>query len=306
MKVSKDALQFVITSHIGIDAVIKKFIPPSRPISTNRVDSSNDGIDSKPPTRPISSERADQSDVVARKPTSSDVVDDDDCFIGDIQQIVVETETSQYDTTNQHDKAADDITKECNNDEPNQQRVSPVSVTKFDSFFLSLKDIENERRDKCTDSLQRLHKYRGQTHVDTRRNTDDDDNDVLVSINNCNLQLQNKSTTSSLSPEVVQNVYGITKDVWEWGKNIPLLGGVFGLTEFTTNKLLEITIQVNDIDDILQPNLKKVDDHIVNPLIGMVSPVLSIGEEVIVKPVLHIVLPLIIGHDNDKKKKDTI
>ena len=78
MKVSKDALQFVITSHIGIDAAIKKFIPPSRPISTNRVDSSNDGIDSKPPTRPISSERADQSDVVARKPTSSDVVDDDD------------------------------------------------------------------------------------------------------------------------------------------------------------------------------------------------------------------------------------
>ena len=290
MKVSKDALQFVITSHIGIDAAIKKFIPPSRPIST-RVDPSNDDID--------------------HKPTSSDVVDDDDCYIGDVQQILVDTEVVedavQYDTIDQQEKATDGIIiKECNNDEPNQQRVSPVSVTKFDSFFMSLKDIENERRDKCTDSLQRLHKYRGQTHVDTRRNTDDDDNDVLVSINNCNLQLQNKSTTSSSSPEVVQNVYGITKDVWEWGKNIPLLGGVFGLTEFTTNKLLEITIQVNDIDDILQPNLKKIDDHIVNPLIGMVSPVLSIGEEVIVKPVLHIVLPLIIGHDNDKKKKDTI
>jgi len=289
MKVSKDALQLVITSHIGIDAVIKKFIPPSRPISTERVD---------------------QSDGVARKPLSSDIVDDEDSYIGDVQQIAVETEVevTSYDTTNKQKKATDDITKECNNDETNQQqRVSPVSVTKFDSFFMGLKDIENERRDQCTDSLQRLHKYRGQTHIDTRRNNDDDDdNDVLVLVNNNNdtLQLQNKSTTSSSSssPEVVQNVYGITKDAWEWGKNIPLLGGVFGLTEFTTNKLLEITIQVNDIDDILQPNLKKVDDHIVNPLIGMVSPVLSIGEEVIVKPVLHIVLPHIIGHDNDKKK----
>ena len=293
MKVSKDALQFVITSHIGIDAVIKKFIPPSRPSSTERADQSNDGLD--------------------HKPTSSDVVGDDDSYIGDVQQIVVETEivedTSQYDTTNRHDKAADDTTIQYNNDEPNQQqRVSPVSVTKFDSFFMGLKDIENERRDQCTDSLQRLHKYRGQTYDGTRNNTDDDDNEVFVSINNNNdtLQLQNKSTTSSPSPEVVQNVYGITKDVWEWGKNIPLLGCVFGLTEFTTNKLLEITIQVNDIDDILQPNLKKVDDHIVNPLIGMVSPVLSIGEEVIVKPVLYLVLPHIIGHDNDKKKKDTI
>lgn len=285
---SKDALQWVITSHIGIDAVIKKFIPPSQPISIEKVDQSNVGV--------------------ARKPTSSDIVDDDESYIGDVQQIVVDTEvvedTLQYDTTEHHDKAADEITIEieCNNDEPNQQQ----SVTKFDSFFLSLKDIENERRDQCTDSLQRLHKYRGQTYDGTRRNNndDDDDNEVLVSINNNNdtLQLQNKSTSSSSSPEVVQNVYGITKDVWEWGKNIPLLGGVFGLTEFTTNKLLEITIQVNDIDDILQPNLKKVDDHIVNPLIGVLSPVLSIGEEVIVKPVLHIVLPHIIGHDNDKKK----
>jgi len=289
--VSKDALQLVITSHIGIDAVIKKFIPPSLSSSTERADQSSDGV--------------------ARMPASlsSDIVDDEDSYIGDVQQIVVDTEivedTSQYDTTD-HDKAVDDITIQYNNDEKNQQqRVSPVSVTKFDSFFLSLKDIENERRDQCTDSLQRLHKYRGQTYDGTRRNNDDDDdNDVLVSINNSNeaLQLQNKSTSSSSSPEVVQNVYGITKDVWEWGKNIPLLGGVFGLTEFTTNKLLEITIQVNDIDDILQPNLKKVDDHIVNPLIGVLSPVLSIGEEVIVKPVLHIVLPHIIGHDNDKKK----
>ena len=287
MRVSNDALQLVITSNIGIDAVIKKFIPPSRPISTEIVD---------------------QSDGVARKPLSSDVVDDDDCYIGDVQQIVVDTEivedTSQYDTTDQQEKTTDAITS-CDQ----QQRVSPVSVTKFDSFFMGLKDIENERRDQCTDSLQRLHKYRVQTYDGTRRNNDDDDdNEVMVSINNNNdtLQLQNKSTTSSSSPEVVQNVYGITKDVWEWGKNIPLLGGIFGLTEFTTNKLLEITIQVNDIDDILQPNLKKLDDHIVNPLIGMVSPILSIGEEVIVKPVLHIVLPHIIGHDNDEKKKDTI
>ena len=290
MKVSKDALQLVITSHIGVDAVIKKFIPPPLPSSTERADQSSDGVD--------------------HKPTSSDVVDDDDCYIGDIQQIVVETEivedALQYDTTDQQEKTTDDITIQYNNDYPNQQqRVSPVSVTKFDSFFMGLKDIENERRDQCTDSLQRLHKYRGQTYDGTRRNND---NEVLVSVNNNNDTLQhNKSiTSSSSSPEVAQNVYGITKDVWEWGKNIPLLGGVLDLTEFTTNKLLEITIQVNDIDDILQPNLKKVDDHIVNPLIGMVSPVISIGEEVIVKPALHLVLPHIIGHDNEKKNISSI
>ena len=123
MKVSKDALQFVITSHIGIDAVIKKFIPPSLPSSIERVDQSNDGV--------------------AQKPISSDVVDDDDCYIGDVQQIVVETEVDEdtsHDTTEHHDKATDDITKQYNNAEPNQQqRVSPVSVTKFDSFFFVFK-----------------------------------------------------------------------------------------------------------------------------------------------------------------------
>lgn len=183
----------------------------------------------------------------------------------------------------------------------NKFRSSPVTVTKFDSFYMSLRDVEHERRDRCSDSLRRLRQYgltKNGVAISTREST----------IQNNNMFLnEGKDKSNDNSPsEVVQNAYGATKQVWEWGKNVPVLSDVLGLTEGFTNKFFEITIQVEDVErDLVIPNLKKLDDEIVNPIIGAVfnaiGPALSVGDEVVVKPVMHVILPHIIGREDKEK-----
>lgn len=183
----------------------------------------------------------------------------------------------------------------------NKFRSSPVTVTKFDSFYMSLRDVEHERRDRCSDSLRRLRQYgltKNGVAISTREST----------IQNNNMFLnEGKDKSNDNSPsEVVQNAYGVTKQVWEWGKNVPVLSDVLGLTEGFTNKFFEITIQVEDVErDLVIPNLKKLDDEIVNPIIGAVfnaiGPALSVGDEVVVKPVMHVILPHIIGREDKEK-----
>lgn len=194
----------------------------------------------------------------------------------------------------------------------------PVSVTKFDSFFMSLRDTENERRNRCSDSMRRLRQYRGLTHAEktTRQsiiNNDDDeeeDDDVLFI---GDFELKDESS----SHEVVQHAYGATKEVWAWGKTVPVLSNVLGITEGVTSKFLEITIHVDDVEkDIVIPNLKKLDDEIFSPMIGtilnIVGPAVSVGEEVIGKHVMHIVphIPflgqLVLGEEKKAKAKDDI
>ena len=194
----------------------------------------------------------------------------------------------------------------------NKFRSSPVTVTKFDSFYMSLRDVDHERRDRCSDSLRRLRQYglakNGvviSTRESTIQNNDINDNDVVF----LNGGKDDKSNDNS-PPEVVQNAYGATKQVWEWGKNVPVLSDVLGLTEGVTNKFFEITIKVEDVErDLVIPNLKKLDDEIVNPIIGTlfnaIGPALSVGDKVVVKPVMHLVLPHIMGHEgNDEEKTE--
>ncbi len=190
----------------------------------------------------------------------------------------------------------------------NKFRSSPVTVTRFDSFYMSLRDVEHERRDRCSDSLRRLRQYgltKNGVAISTRestiQNNDINDNDVVF----LNGGKDDKSNDNS-PPEVVQNAYGATKQVWEWGKNVPVLSDVLGLTEGVTNKFFEITIQVEDVErDLVIPNLKKLDNEIVNPIIGAVfnaiGPALSVGDEVVVKPVMHLVIPHIMGREDEEK-----
>lgn len=200
----------------------------------------------------------------------------------------------------------------------------PVSVTKFDSFYMSLRDTENERRNRCSDSMRRLRQYRGRqyrglTHAEktTRQsiinNNDDEeeeDDDVLFI---GDFELKDESS----SHEVVQHAYGATKEVWAWGKTVPVLSNVLGITEGVTSKFLEITIHVDDVEkDIVIPNLKKLDDEIFSPMIGtilnIVGPAVSVGEEVIGNHVMHIIphIPflgqLVLGEEKKAKAKDDI
>ena len=206
-------------------------------------------------------------------------------------------------------------------DELKQQSPVSVTVTKFDSFYLSLRDIENERRSQCSDSLRRLRLRRycasnstRQSISSTSSNEEDDrsnqqeDEDVF---HIGDFELDDESN----SHEVVQHAYGATKEVWEWGKTIPVLSNVLGLTEGVTTKFLQLTIHVDDVEkDLVIPNLKKLDDEVISPSIGtilnIIGPAVSIGEEVIVKPALHIVpnIPflgqLVLGENEEDEVKD--
>ena len=181
-------------------------------------------------------------------------------------------------------------------DELKQQSPVSVTVTKFDSFYLSLRDIENERRSQCSDSLRRLRLRRYCASNTTRQSIsstssksdyEGEDEDVF---HIGDFELDDVSN----SHEVVQHAYGATKEVWAWGKTIPVLSNVLGLTEGVTTKFLQLTIHVDDVEkDLVIPNLKKLDDEVISPSIGtilnIIGPAVSVGEEVIVKPALHIV-----------------
>eukprot|EP00984_Skeletonema_dohrnii_P015573 scaffold6759_cov82-Skeletonema_dohrnii-CCMP3373.AAC.1 len=102
--------------------------------------------------------------------------------------------------------------------------------------------------------------------------------------------------------DVAQNIYGCTKDIWAWGKTIPVLSNVLDLTEGATAKVLDITIHMDlpSIDqNVVVPHAKKLDDGVITPAIcavwGIVCPAVEKGEEMIVKPVMSEVVPRILG-----------
>eukprot|EP00984_Skeletonema_dohrnii_P031698 scaffold24546_cov78-Skeletonema_dohrnii-CCMP3373.AAC.3 len=102
--------------------------------------------------------------------------------------------------------------------------------------------------------------------------------------------------------DIAQNIYGCTKDIWAWGKTIPVLSNVLDLTEGATAKVLDITIHMDlpSIDqNVVVPHAKKLDDVVITPAIcavwGIVVPAVGMGEEMIVKPVMSEVVPRILG-----------
>jgi hypothetical protein len=75
---------------------------------------------------------------------------------------------------------------------------------------------------------------------------------------------------------VVQNAYGFTKDAWKWGKNVPVLSDVLGLTEGVTERLLDMIVHMDltAIDqDIFSPNMKRLDDDVITPALRSICEV---------------------------------
>ena len=113
--------------------------------------------------------------------------------------------------------------------------------------------------------------------------------------------------------DIAQNV-GTAKNVWAWGKTIPVLTTSIGLTKTIATKVLDITIHM-DLPVIdqkgVKPQLKKLDDDIVTPVImavwKIIETAIAKGDEMVVKPVLTEVLLWVLGPlvmSDDKKMKD--
>ncbi|KAL3823175.1 hypothetical protein ACHAXA_010059 [Cyclostephanos tholiformis] len=101
--------------------------------------------------------------------------------------------------------------------------------------------------------------------------------------------------------DVVQTIYGATKDAWAWGKTVAVISNVLDLTEAVALKALDVTVHMDlvVIDDKIKPQLKKLDDEVVTPAImavwKVVEPALGKAEEMVLKPVMTEVVPRVLG-----------
>jgi len=113
--------------------------------------------------------------------------------------------------------------------------------------------------------------------------------------------------------DVAQTIYGTTKDIWAWGKTVPVLSSILTLTECTTAKVLDVTVHMDlpSIDqDVVVPHAKLLDDGVITPVIckiwEIVGPAVGKGDEMIVKPFVGGVVPRILGPlgllEGEKKK----
>ncbi|KAL7468480.1 hypothetical protein ACHAXS_008718, partial [Conticribra weissflogii] len=91
--------------------------------------------------------------------------------------------------------------------------------------------------------------------------------------------------------DLAQQVYGATKNIWSWGKTVPVLSNLLGLTEHVAAGILDKTVKMKleTVDsDVAVPKLKELDDRVVTPVIlavwRIVGPVVGKGEEMVVKP----------------------
>jgi hypothetical protein len=102
--------------------------------------------------------------------------------------------------------------------------------------------------------------------------------------------------------DVTQHIYGGIKDIWAWGKTVPVVETFLGITEAVAAKVIDAAFHTDllAIDkDVAKPNLKKLDDQVVTPAIlavwGFIQPAVSKGSEMIVEPVMKEVVPKVLG-----------
>lgn len=86
-----------------------------------------------------------------------------------------------------------------------------------------------------------------------------------------------KPFTPSLSTvdekfDVSQTIYGATKDVWAYGKTVPVVSNILGIADAAALKALDITFHVDYavVDDKIKPQLKNLDDYVFTPVISTV------------------------------------
>jgi hypothetical protein len=95
--------------------------------------------------------------------------------------------------------------------------------------------------------------------------------------------------------DVTQAIYSQIKDVWAWGKTVPIVDQILGMNEWIVSKILETLLKTDlpALDkDVAKPNLKKVDDHVVTPTVraacqvwDFVAPAVHTADEFVVQPI---------------------
>eukprot|EP00546_Thalassionema_frauenfeldii_P015515 CAMPEP_0178932070 /NCGR_PEP_ID=MMETSP0786-20121207/22366_1 /TAXON_ID=186022 /ORGANISM="Thalassionema frauenfeldii, Strain CCMP 1798" /LENGTH=252 /DNA_ID=CAMNT_0020609227 /DNA_START=540 /DNA_END=1298 /DNA_ORIENTATION=+ len=79
--------------------------------------------------------------------------------------------------------------------------------------------------------------------------------------------------------DVAQNVYGKAKDIWAWGKDLPVVGFFEGVTESVAGKVVEMAgTTLSDLDkDFIAPKLADFDTSFLNPIVEKIVEALMAG-----------------------------
>jgi len=102
--------------------------------------------------------------------------------------------------------------------------------------------------------------------------------------------------------DVAQNAYGAAKDLWFWGKSVPVVSHLLGVTEAVAAKVLDASVHMDlpALDSqVATPQLKKLDDDVVTPFIlavwKLIEPAVVEGDKLVIQPVLKEVVPRVLA-----------
>jgi len=101
--------------------------------------------------------------------------------------------------------------------------------------------------------------------------------------------------------DIAQNAYTGLKDIWSWGRSVPIITDILGLTEAVAARVLDTTVHMDlpALDSkAVTPQLKKLDDDFVTPAVlavwKILEPVLAKSNEAVLQPVLKEVMPRVL------------
>jgi len=125
--------------------------------------------------------------------------------------------------------------------------------------------------------------------------------------------MTSNKTEEEKSVDAATTVYESVKNVWTWGKGVPVIGFGEGVAEAVAGKVLGLAgTSIPELDTAIKPHVAGLDTDFLNPainaVVGAIMGGVSKGDDMI-RPVVMKVVPTILGPlgmvEDEKKKPVT-
>lgn len=118
-----------------------------------------------------------------------------------------------------------------------------------------------------------------------------------------------KINVDEVNVNAAEQVYGVAKDVWGWGKEQMVIKTFLGITEAVAGKVVGVVgTDLEEIDGNIKPKLSELDSSIINPavraILGVILNAAGKSEDIFKPIIVSILKP--IGLIKDSSKTDPI
>mmetsp|Transcript_25290 Transcript_25290/g.42006 ORF Transcript_25290/g.42006 Transcript_25290/m.42006 type:complete len:297 (+) Transcript_25290:139-1029(+) len=134
---------------------------------------------------------------------------------------------------------------------------------------------------------------------------DDDDDDDFSNDDTFQDTMSTNPTSNASTPTIesppnaAQVVYEKAKDVWTWGKGLPVVGFFEGITEAVASKVVSVAgTSLEEIDGHIKPVVAGLDTSYLNPAIEAIVKAIMSGlgkADDTFRPVIQAVVPTVLG-----------